>query len=76
MQEYDEYTGQKKLVFLHVYAVQPSLVCFASYAKGVTVINFKIIIHQTSETAHHRCSYEKLFWKYAANLQKKTHVLV
>ena len=24
------------------------------------------------EAALHRCSYEKLFWKYAANLQENT----
>ena len=29
-----------------------------------------------SEAATHRCSYEKLFWKYAANLQENTHAQV
>ena len=26
-----------------------------------------------SEAAVQRCSYEKVFWKYAANLQENTH---
>ena len=30
----------------------------------------------SSEAAHQRCSYIKLFWKYAANLQENTHVKV
>ena len=25
-----------------------------------------------TEAALHRCSYEKVFWKYVANLQEKT----
>ena len=29
-----------------------------------------------TEAAIQRCSQEKLFWKYAANLQKNTHVEV
>ena len=29
-----------------------------------------------SEAALYRCSWEKLFWKYAANLQENTHVEV
>ena len=29
-----------------------------------------------SEVALQRCSYEKVFWKYAANLQEKTHAEV
>ena len=27
----------------------------------------------TPEAAIQRCSYEKVFWKYAANLQENTH---
>ena len=27
----------------------------------------------SSEAAIQRCSYEKVFWKYAANLQENTH---
>ena len=34
-------------------------------------IFYELII---SEAALHRCSYKKLFWKYAANLQEYTHV--
>ena len=29
-----------------------------------------------SEAALQSCSYKKVFWKYAANLQEKTHVEV
>ena len=29
-----------------------------------------------TEVALHRCSYKKLFWKYAANLQENTHAKV
>ena len=29
-----------------------------------------------SEAAIQRCSVEKIFWKYAANLQQKTHAKV
>ena len=31
---------------------------------------------QNSEVAVRRCSYEKVFWKYVANLQKNTHAEV
>ena len=27
----------------------------------------------SSEAAFQRCSYKKMFWKYAANLQENTH---
>ena len=30
----------------------------------------------TAETAFQKCSKEKVFWKYAANLQDSTHVEV
>ena len=30
----------------------------------------------TSEAGVQRCSWEKVFWKYAANLQENTHVEV
>ena len=30
----------------------------------------------SSETAIQRCSYEKLFWEYAANLKKNIHAEV
>ena len=30
----------------------------------------------SSEAAIKRCSYEKVFWKYAANLQENTHAEV
>ena len=28
------------------------------------------------EAVLHRCSYKRVFWKYAANLQEKTHAEV
>ena len=31
---------------------------------------------KVSEAAVQRCSYEKVFWKYAANLQENTHAKV
>ena len=34
------------------------------------------ICHGSSEATLHRCSQEKVFWKYVANLQKNTHVEV
>ena len=33
--------------------------------------NFRI-----SDAATHRCSLEKVFWKYVANLQENTHAEV
>ena len=30
---------------------------------------------QRTEGAVQRCSYEKVFWKYAANLQENTHTM-
>ena len=30
----------------------------------------------TAEVALHRCSYKKVFWKYAANLRENNHVEV
>ena len=29
-----------------------------------------------SEVATHRCSYKKVFWKYAVNLKENTHAEV
>ena len=40
---------------------------------------FKLDFHRSDgipEAALQRCSLEKMFWKYAANLQEKTHVEV
>ena len=31
---------------------------------------------QSTEAAIQRCSYEKVFWKYAANSQENTHAEV
>ena len=31
------------------------------------------LVYDISDAAHQRCSKEKLFWKYAANLQENTH---
>ena len=38
--------------------------------------NFVVSTEFCSEAAIQRCSYKKLFWKYAANLQEKTHAKV
>ena len=32
--------------------------------------------YKYSEAALHRCSYKKMFWKYAASLQDNTHAEV
>ena len=31
---------------------------------------------QTTEAALHKCSYKKVFWKHAANLQESIHAEV
>ena len=36
----------------------------------------KILIQKASEAAVRGCSEEKVFWKYAANLQENTHAEV
>ena len=36
----------------------------------------QIISDPIPEAAPQRCSWEKVFWKYAANLQEKTHAEV
>ena len=33
-------------------------------------------LHSNAEAAAQRCSLEKVFWKYAANLQENTHAEV
>ena len=35
-----------------------------------------ILVIESEEAAHQRCSYKNLFWKYAANLQENTHTEV
>ena len=35
-----------------------------------------ILENLTAEAAIQRCSYKKVFWKYAANLQENTHAKV
>ena len=39
-------------------------------------IEVEIILLQITEAAVNRCSLEKVFWKYAANLQQNTHAEV
>ena len=38
--------------------------------------NAKTEMKLKTETAIQRCSWEKVFWKYAANLQENTHAEV
>ena len=35
-----------------------------------------VIFSALTEAATQRCSYKKVFWKYAANLEEKTHANV
>ena len=37
------------------------------------ILKLGIFIQPLSEIAIHRCFYEKVVWKYAANLQEKAH---
>ena len=39
-------------------------------------IEVEIILLQITEAAVNRCSLEKVFWKYAANLQQNSHAEV
>ena len=40
------------------------------------LVNFKCIESEDTEAAIQRCSWEKVFWKSAANLQENTHAEV
>ena len=40
------------------------------------VDSISLLYPQTSEAALQRCSWEEVFWKYAANLQENTHAEV
>ena len=42
-------------------------------AKRCNLLNLILVV---SEAALQRCSWEKVFWKYVANLQENTHVEV
>ena len=45
------------------------------YWNTVTLIEtFNVTNTLNPETALHKCSYEKVFWKYAVNLQENAHV--
>ena len=48
----------------------------AHYVKGSSSVFQEIFAITDKEATIQRCSYEKVFWKYAANLQKNTHVEV
>ena len=39
-------------------------------------IRLRISFYKNSEAALQKCSQEKVFWKYAANLQENTHAEV
>ena len=39
-------------------------------------LSYQIKVIAKSEAATQRCSQEKVFWKYAANLQENTHAEV
>ena len=40
------------------------------------LVKFEKLLVDYSEAAVQRCSSEKVFWKYAANLQENTHAKV
>ena len=51
------------------------------YEKSRSKIDFietgcSVIAYLFPEAARHRCSYEKVFWKYATNLQENTQTEV
>ena len=41
-----------------------------------TLFSLALSKYPISEAATQRCSYEKVFWKYAAKLQENTHAQV
>ena len=41
-----------------------------------TLFSLALSKYPISEAATQRCSYKKVFWKYAANLQENTNVIV
>ena len=51
------------------------IICCHQVIVGFCGINWKHqkTSHENLETALQRCSYKKVFWKYATNLQEKTH---
>ena len=39
----------------------------------MSIIFFSKVKADHAEAALHKCSYEKVFWKYAGNLQENAH---
>ena len=44
---------------------------FSTFLKKMYLLSIRGL--RLSEAAHFRCSYKKVFWNYAANLQENTH---
>ena len=61
-------------LLVRVCSVQWSVNNLLEYEKVFQIID--IVLPTEPEAATQRCSWEKVFWKYAANLQENTHAEV